>query len=129
MHTGSTQDTQRMRAPLVRVDGRTRGARRLRDLADSYADALGGWTKLMPLQAHAVRRAAELSTLAEQARASALETGTVDPVALSQLEGKAERAVRGLGLPDGKTEAAAPSLPSVPSSVEAMRAYREMGGR
>lgn len=105
-----------MRAPLARPDGRTRGARRLRDLADSFAEALGGWPALRPLQADAVRRAAELMTLAEQTRASALETGTVDLTSLSQVEGKAERALRALGLP-GKPDTAKPSTPSssVPS--------------
>jgi hypothetical protein len=46
--------------------------RRIRDLADDYAHQLGGWPALSVTQAGDVRRAAELSGLAELERAKRL---------------------------------------------------------
>jgi hypothetical protein len=80
------------------LDGRTALGRRVADLAESYAAALGGWPALTDMQAANVRRAAELAALAEQARADALRTGNSDPTALVKLDGAASRAVRALGL-------------------------------
>jgi hypothetical protein len=45
-----------------------------------------------------VRKAAELTALAEKARADALRDGNVDPLALVRLDGAANRAVRALEL-------------------------------
>jgi hypothetical protein len=50
-----------------------------------------------------VRKAAELTALAEQTRAAALRDGNLDPLALVRLEGAANRAVRALML-DSKRE-------------------------
>jgi hypothetical protein len=83
---------------LVGVDGRSAEARRYRDLCSSFADALGGEAALTETQRVAVRRAAELTTLAEQQRARALRGEPVDPLALVRLEGMTARAVRGLGI-------------------------------
>jgi hypothetical protein len=74
--------------------------RRRKDLVSSFLAALGpdapnGLTAVM------VRRAAELTTAAEMARANALNGVPTDMLALVRLEGVASRAVRALGL---KTE-------------------------
>jgi hypothetical protein len=90
------------------VDGRTLVARRRRELIDVYTAALGGLAALTEGQQLDIRRAAELTALAEQARARALREGTGDAAELSamiRLEGMAARAVRALDLPKagGKT--------------------------
>ena len=81
------------------ISARTALGRRMKDLAEGYALRLGGWSALTVGQAAAVRQAAELACLAEQARADALRNGCVDPVGLARLEGVATRAERRLGLP------------------------------
>jgi hypothetical protein len=86
------------------VSGRTALGRRLIDLADNYAEAKGGWSKLTDTMAANVRRAAELVALSEQSRADALRNGTFDPIAVARLEGVASRAVRALSLPDETSE-------------------------
>jgi hypothetical protein len=83
---------------LVGVDGHSAEARRFKDLVDGFADALGGEAALTEVQRTAVRRAAELTTLAEQTRARALRGEPVDPLALVRLEGMTARAVRALGI-------------------------------
>jgi hypothetical protein len=85
------------------ISGRTALGRRVRDLADSFAAQLGGWTGLSDTMTHNVRRAAELTALAEQTRADALRDGNLNPLALVRLEGAANRAVRALML-DRKRE-------------------------
>jgi hypothetical protein len=80
------------------IDGRSQLGRRLHDLAQDFAAQLGGWPGLSDTAAANVRRAAELTALAEQKRAEALQDGSVDPVGLVRLEGAAGRAVRALGL-------------------------------
>jgi hypothetical protein len=92
------------------ISGRTSLGRRVRDLAESFAQRLGGWPALSDGQAAAVRQAAELACLAEQARAEALRNGCVDPVGLARLEGVAARAERRLGLP---RETRGPTTPSL----------------
>jgi hypothetical protein len=91
------------------IDGRSRLGRRVRDFAEDYAAALGGWGALSDVLAATVRRAAELMALAEESRAEALRSGIVDPVGLVRLEGEARRAVRALG-PDRKPAPAGLSL-------------------
>jgi len=81
------------------LDGRSETGRRIGDFAESFAAALGGWAVLTDMQAANVRKAAELSALAEQSRAEALRNGCDDPVGLARLDGVASRAVRALGLP------------------------------
>jgi ribosomal protein L13E len=83
---------------LVGVDGRSAEARRFKDLVDSFAEALGGEAALTEVQRTAIRRASELTTLAEQQRARALRGESVDPLALVRLEGMTARAVRALGI-------------------------------
>jgi hypothetical protein len=68
--------------------------RRRRDLVG----ALGGPEAVSPLVAMQVRRAAELVTAVEMARANMLNGVPTDMLALIRLEGVAARAVRALGL-------------------------------
>src|SRR5260221_627362 len=80
------------------ISGRTALGRRLRDIADQLADGLGGWPRLNELQASAVRKAAELTALAEDARARRLNGAadvTLDDVV--RLDRLAEQSVRRLG--------------------------------
>jgi len=95
--------------PLFRHSRNTAIGRRVRDLADAYALALGGWSELGDMLTANVLRAAELTALAEQARADALRNGNYDPLALSRLDGCANRAVRALGIKPG----AVPKPPSL----------------
>lgn len=93
------------------VDGRTLVARRRRELITTFANALGGAAGLTEGQSIDVARAAELTALAEQARARALREGTGDAAELSamiRLESTAARAVRGLGLPRAGANQAKP---------------------
>lgn len=71
------------------ISGRTVVGRRVRDLAENFADQLGGWAGMSGMLAANVRKAAELTALAEQARAQALR----DPLGLVRLEGAAAHAV------------------------------------
>jgi hypothetical protein len=80
------------------VSGRTALGRRIRDLADTYAHALGGWPALSGMMALNVKKASELVALAEKARSDALRDGNVDPLHLARLDGCANRAVRALQL-------------------------------
>ena len=91
------------------IDGRSQLGRRVRDFAENFAVQLGGWAALSDAQEANVRRAAELTALAEQARAEALRTGNVDPLGLVRLDGAANRAVRALYL-DRKRPPASPTL-------------------
>jgi hypothetical protein len=83
------------------VSQRSALGKRLRDLADAFAERLGGWPALSVPTAAAVRKAAELVALSEQMRRDALRNGCTDPDRLLRLEGCAARAVRLLGI---KTE-------------------------
>jgi hypothetical protein len=104
------------------VSQRTSLGRRVRDLADSYAQRLGGWPALSDGQAAAVRRCAELFAIAEQSRAAALQNGCADPVGLARLEGIAIRAERRLGLPKETRGPITPTLADVMSAIAAEEA-------
>jgi hypothetical protein len=84
-------------------DGRTRRARRRRQLIAVYSNALGGDAALTEDQRVNVKKAAELVTLAEAMRALAMqEDGPGGPGAVSamvRLESASARAVRALNLP------------------------------
>jgi hypothetical protein len=83
-----------------KFDGRSELGRRVRDLANGFAEQLGGWPALSDTLAANVRKAAELTALAEKARADALRDGNATPTILLmvRLEGAANRAVRALQL-------------------------------
>ena len=93
------------------LDGRTRRARRRRELIATYTNALGGDRALTEGQRVDVRKAAELTALAEDCRALAMQqegpAGAGWISAMVRLESTASRAVRALRLP--APNAAAPS--------------------
>jgi hypothetical protein len=89
------------------VSGRTALGRRIRDLADTYAHALGGWASLGDMLALNVKKASELVAIAELARADALRDGNIDPLHLVRLDGAANRAVRALQLDVPRTQSGA----------------------
>lgn len=97
---------------LAGHSGRTPSGRRRRDLVSFFIAALGGPDRVTPVQLMDIRRAAELTALAEETRGRALceGTGSVDLAALVRLEGAACRAVRALGV---KSDAGAPKPPSI----------------
>jgi hypothetical protein len=80
------------------ISQRSALGKRLRDLADGFAERLGGWPALSVTTAAAVKKAAELVALSEQMRCDALRNGCTDPDRLLRFEGVASRAVRQLGL-------------------------------
>jgi len=80
-----------------RYDGRSALGCRIRVLVKEYSAALGEAAS-NPMIAAAIKRAAELQALAEEARAAAVRNGAFDPIALARIEGCADRAVRRLRL-------------------------------
>lgn len=92
--------SQRARAtndPMKRHRGKTADARRVKDLFLSYMQALGNPQNAI-IQAKAAK-AAELMVAAENLRAK-LISGDGDANQLVRLENLADRAVRGLALPE-----------------------------
>jgi hypothetical protein len=86
------------------LDGRTLVARRRRELIDIYAAALGGPAGLSAGQQIDIRKAAELTALAEAARGKAMREGLTDAAEMSamvRLESTAARAVRALNITAG----------------------------
>jgi hypothetical protein len=84
------------------LDGRTRRARRRRELIAAYSSALGGDAGLTEGQRIDVRKAAELTALAEDARALAMQDGPGGAGMISamvRLQSAAGRAVQALNLP------------------------------
>jgi hypothetical protein len=90
--------------------------RRRRDLVEAFMAALGGPSGVNDLTQVMVRRAAELTTAVEMARADMLNGVPTDMLALVRLEGVAARAVRVLGI---KTE------PPVSKNAARVAAIRE----
>src|SRR5215213_10216404 len=78
------------------VDGRTKPARRYRDIVKQLTAALGVTGD--DGQQTSVRRAAGLLVAAEQARASLIRGENIDLADLVKLENAADRAVRALNL-------------------------------
>src|SRR5258708_22426450 len=98
------------------LDGRTRRARRRRELIATYSNALGGDRALTDGQRVDIRKAAELVALAEDCRALAMQEGPGGAGAISalvRLESSSTRAVKALGLkvPGGRGT-------SSPNSIE-----------
>jgi hypothetical protein len=103
-------------------DGRTRVARRRRELIEIYANALGGASGLHGGQIVDIRKAAELTSLAEQSRARAMRgiLSASEISAMIRLESTASRAVRALNI---QQNAVRSNLPS-PAEYLAQRAAR-----
>jgi hypothetical protein len=101
-----------MQRRIARVDGRLKAARRVRELAASFV------ARNNAADPAAVLRAAELTALAEEARAAALRNGgCADPLGLVRLENAARRAVGDLDL---KPEPKRKPLPSVQEMLARM---------
>jgi hypothetical protein len=113
------------------IDGRSALGRRVRDLAESYAEQLGGWSKLSDMQAASVRCAAEMQALFEQARHAALVEGRADPEMLVRLQGASDRAIRRLGIDRQHGRVSAPPSPSSAPSLGEMisRARQQQTGQ
>jgi hypothetical protein len=95
------------------LDGRTRRARRRRQLIAVYSNALGGDAALTEGQRVDIRKAAELVALAEDARALAMQEGPGGAGAISamvRLESASARAVRALNLRPPGSAAPTPTL-------------------
>jgi hypothetical protein len=92
------------------VSGRSRVGRRIRDIADQFAHALGGWQGLTDLQASACRRAAELLAISEAERKRALSgEASISIEQLIRLDRLARLAVRDLHL--GRKRKPSPASP------------------
>jgi hypothetical protein len=108
------QRSKRTNDPFAGIDTNTARGRRIADLVRAFLTELGD-PAAITLQARAVA-AAEMVTLAEEARAAALKGGGVDLDRLDRvirLEGAVARSVRALGLPDRKREAEGPTLSDI----------------
>jgi hypothetical protein len=112
------------------VDGRSTVGRRRRELIDIFTAALGGPAALTDGQQIDIRKAAELTALAEQARARAMREGFADAGALSamvRLESTAARAVRLLNIKPG-SQVKPPSLVEYAARKAAEKAASKPAG-
>ena len=78
------------------LDGRKRAVRRATALTQEFAAAFGG--KPAPHQLPLIRSAAELTAIAEQARAIFMAGGAIDLNDIVRVEGAMARAIRTLHL-------------------------------
>ena len=111
------------------LDGRTQVAKRRRELIAIYTAALGGPAALSAGQVIDIRKAAELTALAEAARARAMRHGTGDASDLSamiRLESTAARAVRALSIKP--TSAKTPSIAEYAARKAAEKAASKPAG-
>jgi hypothetical protein len=111
-HRVSSQRSRATNDPryLPGATGQRAQDRRRRDLVGAFLDACGGLDVCSPLTILAIKRAAELTTAAEEARARVLN-GDNNAAALDclvKLEGEARRATRALGI---KVDSAKPRAP------------------
>jgi hypothetical protein len=113
------------------IDSRSALGRRVRDLAESFAEQLGGWSKLSDMQIALVRCAAEMTALFEKARHDALVEGRADPEMLVRLQGASDRAIRRLGIDRQHGRVSAPPSPSSAPSLGEMisRARQQQTGQ
>lgn len=112
-------------ATVHRLDGRTRAAQRTRELIRTFIAALGGERAVTGARLVDVKRAAELSAIAEQARAAALQDASAyDLAELVKLEGVADRATRRLCIKAG----AQARVPTLSEHFAAKRAAAGAGG-
>jgi hypothetical protein len=96
---------------LEGLDGRSSHGRRRRDVIDGLVAALGGPDRVTDPMMSDIARAADLTLIAERARADALRGGIEINVGdLVRLEGAADRAVRRLNLPSDQKHTGGPNL-------------------
>jgi hypothetical protein len=87
---------QDRRCRLTSVNMNSRMGRRIRELTDMFKAEIGGEVK--GLRLFKLKRAAELVALSELARGEALRNGMAAMGELSQIEHRAERACKSLGI-------------------------------
>jgi hypothetical protein len=80
------------------VDGRTRDARRFRDLVASFAESLGGFATLNDSDQVLVRNAAGLAVKAERLQAAIVKGEDVDAEQLTRLSNCVSRVLGQLGV-------------------------------
>jgi hypothetical protein len=105
----SLADTVPTLRRIARIDGRSKAAKRVKELAAGYIARLGGG-RADAATLVAVQKAAELAALAEELRGKALRGEAVDLDGLLRLEGACARAVRSLRLPTADPTRDSPSL-------------------
>jgi hypothetical protein len=76
---------------LEGIDGRSPGARRYKDLIESFAHELGGLSQLSEAERALVRQAASLTLRAEQLQTAIVNGSPVDPDELIRLTNTARR--------------------------------------
>jgi hypothetical protein len=96
-----TADSPPVRRRIVRIDGRSKPAKRAKQLAAGFIARLGGGDADIAMKA-AVQKAAELAAVAEELRGRALRGESVDLGELVRVEGIADRALRAIGITPGK---------------------------
>lgn len=109
MGGGSMSDTAQISERsgwIAGLDGRTAAARRVKEVADGFARALGG--VLDPMKRDAVQRAAELQVTAETLRTRSLRGEAVSPGDLIKAENLADRARRSLRIGDAPARTVRP---------------------
>ena len=90
------------------VDGRTRDARRFRDLFESFVEGLGGESKINEPERSLCRTAASLAVKSEAMQASVAAGGDVDTEQLVRVSNSLARVLGRLGIK--RREAKAPTL-------------------
>lgn len=113
------------------IDARSSVGRRRRELIQIFTTALGGPSALTGGQQIDIRKAAELTALAEQARAKAMQEGTGgagDLSAMVRLESTAARAVRALNIKPVAGTSKTPSLAEYAARKAAEKASSKPGG-
>jgi hypothetical protein len=105
----------RLRSGTVRLDGRTRQAKRLKALIDTYADALGGWSNLDQVKRRQVEQAATLTMIAEMAQERFLQGSEL---------ATAEDLVRCVNAADRAVARIKPAAPKGPSLDEYLAGKR-----
>jgi hypothetical protein len=92
------------------VDGRSRDARRFRDLVASFSESLGGFAALSDTDQVLVRNAAGLAVKAERLQAAIVKGEDVDAEQLTRLSNCVSRTLGQLGVKRARREPRAPSL-------------------
>lgn len=80
------------------IDGRTRDARRFRDLVASFSESLGGESALSEAERALVRNAAGLAVKAERLQAAIVKGEDVDAEQLTRLSNCVSRVLGQLGV-------------------------------
>jgi len=116
----SSADSAPVRRRIARVDGRSKAARRVKELVADYERRLGRIDiRGTPTIYATALRLAEIETIAEGQRAAALRHEPVDLVGLIRLENAARRLKIDLGL-EG-----CPEPPPPPTLQELERQHRQ----